>query len=312
MINNLILKLIATTLVAGADTGVQAPTCAKALHSKPLVAGESQSKSKATDLDVHDDLIRLLESNQFLLNRNFNQYSKLFPFETSPQLFEMLMMMPQNSIWFDMGTGEGNAIVDGLNLFTNFKEGIGLSFKKPLRARVSDEADGRFQYFDGDLVENMSRRGQFDSYKGKVQLITDVFGPLSYSPYLPELFQFYFDLLAPKGILVFTLLVDRNFDSAYETGNTMKLLDSRKAVNSFLVEGLKKEDGLIAWLNSISGIEVIEVVQVPIDKNEFSEKALAVKIRKKSGKVSTPWNLETGHYHATNPPHRIFHIIDDK
>lgn len=302
MFYKFILASLTLLSVAGADPGIQAPACQTALHSTTL----------PYDLDDLNDLRELLEANRFQVGRNFHQYTKLFPFETSPQLIEMMMMMPQNSIWFDMGAGEGNAIVDGLNLFSNFKEGIATSYKKPTRARVSDEADGRFSYLDGDFIENMARRGLFDPYKGKVQLITDVFGPLSYSPYLPQVFQIYFDLLAPKGILLFTMLHDRNFEETHGSSKTLKLLDLPKTVNSFIIQGEKKEDGLIAWLKTIPGIEVLEVTDLPIDKNEFSERVMSVKIRKKSQKVSTPWNLETGYYHITNPPHRIFHINDDK
>ena len=224
-----------------------------------------------------------LKNNIFEAARNLRHYSLgNLPFKNSRSVIEEIMSLREGSKLMDMGTGEARALVEALVANPKIEEGIGIAYERPFIIANLEKVAGRFRYLEGDYVENMARDGVLDKYFGKIDLIMDVYGPLSYSEKLPPLLQIYFDLLKPGGLLIFNIMTGRS---------TTPIMNS----------------GIMGWLSMIPGIELVEVNhgQAPTKGGGF-ENFYSIKIKKASAKVVVPNNLETASYIPGNPPERTF------
>lgn len=251
-----------------------------------------------------------IASNEFTVNRTLDVYSQHFPFKKTESLKKTVENLPKGSLWVDMGAGRAHALIDGLDLNPNISEGVAIACKKPQGAESGRDFPRRFRYLEGDFVENMGRDGKLDTLKGRVNLITDVFGPISYSEYLPPLLQIYFDLLRPNGLAVFNIMAERNFDKT--NTNQLYLVNDPLSVNPVLINGNQNADGIIAWLRTIPGIEIIEAAEYTLMSVEHWEKSYVIKIRKISNEVIIPQTLKTIKYEASSPPKRAFEIVPDQ
>lgn len=281
--------ILLSALLASASTHAQ-------LNCAEQLSGSSQVK-------IANDFI---SANAFTVNRSLAIYSAHFPFKNTTTLMDVVTQLPLGSKWIDMGAGQGNALVDGLKANQGITEGIAISYSRPPSAKDDHEVPGRFQYIDGDFVENLASAGELDQWMNQVDLITDVFGPLSYSEQLPQLLQIYVDLLKRNGTAVFNLMAERNYEPLI--GNSMNLLDEPMPLNPVMKNGRYLSDGIVNWLRTIAGIEVIEVAEFKLPYGQYWEKSFAIKIRKTESHVAVPNNLRTKTYEASAPPKRTFEL----
>jgi hypothetical protein len=223
-----------------------------------------------------------LEMNDFKVSRDLQKYSTVnLPFEKTKNVFDEVMALPEGSRWIDMGAGEARALVDGLVANTKIAEGIAIAYERPFVIANPEKVPGRFRYLEGDFVENMAKEGRLDQFVGKVDLITDVYGPLSYSEKIPPLLQIYFDLLKPGGLLIFNVMTGRIKTPVMNTG-------------------------LMGWISRLPGVEFLEVFHRNMVYSGGFENFYSIKIKKIESKIVVPKNLETDIYIPGNPPERTF------
>lgn len=279
------------------------------------LASRQIANQDPTCVEIVNNFIRTKVNNKFLANkkfetlRDFRGYSNYFPFPETGSFKDTVLNLPSDSLWMDMGSGDGIALAQGLekNLKIN---GVAVSYNKMLmrfEEKIYDgnylierKFDGRVRQLEGDYVENFAKDGKLNEWMGKASLITDLFGPISYSEDLVPIFQTYFDLLSPNGILEFNFMLEKNFNS------DLQLLPNRVSMNS--VDGNKR--GLLDWLKTIPGITIIEVVDQEASSNEFVEKSISVKIKKIKDKIKVPNTLQSQGYEEGAPPLRIFKLMN--
>ncbi len=250
-----------------------------------------------------------LVNNDFTVSRRLMTYSMQMPFVHTPTLQKMVEQLPPQSTWIDMGAGSGRALADGLTQNDNIAKGIAISYRRPLDTVDESALGDRFKYLDGDYVENMSLDGRLDHYVGKVDLITDMFGPLSYTEDFARVLQVYIDLLKTDGEMTFNLLSETNFKIV--SGEFV--VTEPKTGNTVIENGHVLREGLIAWLSNIPGLEVKEIVDYefsqPSDSQGKFERSIGIKIRKINSDVRVPQNLRMRNYEPASPPIRIFEVL---
>ncbi len=248
-------------------------------------------------------------TNTFTVNRSLNVYSQHFPFKDTTSIKDLVEQLPDGAIWVDMGAGEARALIEGLKANPRIAEGVAVAFKRPAKSLSDDQVSGRFRYLEGDYVENMARDGKLDNLKGRANLVTDVFGPLSYSEHLPPLLQTYIDILRPNGIAIFNVMSERNFDRP--DSSQIRILSEPMKLNPVIRNGKTEQEGIVSWLRTIPGIEIVEVSDYLGTSGRYWEKSIAIKIRKLVKDVVIPNTLRTTNYVASSPPIRSFDILLD-
>lgn len=173
------------------------------------------------NIAAHSAFDNQLRNNNFSTLRNLNSYRGVFgaAFSTA------IKRLQYGDTWIDMGAGLAIAQTQLLverRLRSHLPTLIALSYERPRRLTSSIEyqsasraryqarhihylekhlvefADA-FQYIEGRKVEDIPIREI--AQPGSVKLITDLFGPLSYSPELVKILRTYGELLAPNGQL---------------------------------------------------------------------------------------------------------------
>lgn len=234
-----------------------------------------------------------IAGNKFFTSRNLHSYSNHLQFRETRNMYGLVRDLKKDELWVDMGAGQANALIEGLKVNSQFKA-LGISYKIPDGTDLSEYQD-RLTYLDGDFVENMARDGILNPFVGKTSLITDVYGPISYSEHLPQLFQIYFDLLQVDGHLVFNLM----------TTSSRAHIVTKK--NVFIQNGVEDEMSIYSWLKTIPGIEIVDASSFVANGTEL-EKSIGFKIRKVSKIVNVPNTLITEVYQEASPATRIFRL----
>lgn len=252
-----------------------------------------------------------ISANSFKTNRSLDHYSSQIPFIRTSTIFRIVTReLNSGSAWVDMGAGKGLALIDGLFVNKNISLGLGISYKRPEEPITEKEIQlgERMQYLDGDYLENLVRDKKLDHLFGKVDLITDIYGPISYSESLPILLQTYMNLLKVDGQLIFNWMIKRNY---ILVNNKIEYTNSPILVNTVNSGESVQENGILSWLESIPGIEIVEsaVREIASSSREYS---IGVKIRKKVQDVNIPNNLVLTSYAAGGPPARNFQIQPDE
>lgn len=240
-----------------------------------------------------------MNDNDFTTSRELNNYSYEFEFRDSAPFSDVLLTLPSKAVWFDMGMGQGLALKQGLELNTDVR-GVGVSYKHPTHKQMAsfETVRDRVTLLEGDYVEVMALKGRLEPWMGRVALITDVYGPISYTHDLSRVLQVYMDLLRPGGVIMFNLGTSRNY-------NQDKYLPALESINTFLYRGYAGHGALYNWLLSIPGIEVADLIPRPVEYMGKVGAVLSVKIRKTSLKVQVP-ELLLLDYVEGKPPHRVF------
>lgn len=168
----------------------------------------------------HDKILNRLQKNDFFVARTFDRYATLLTSPKLPSLLEFLRSLKHQDIYLDAGAGEAKALVE---LITRTPE-LGLPALKYLavalkRPGLSDEFKKQrpdalseldrhlvrhakqFKYIDGDFIENLAQSpvSELYKYRNRVSLITDIYGPFSYSTNLEGVLKTYADLLKVGG-----------------------------------------------------------------------------------------------------------------
>lgn len=248
-----------------------------------------------------------LETNKFTTHRNLDGYVAQVPFYQSPSIASMVMDLSPRSVWIDAGAGGYHALVMGLIRNQRIGQGVGISFKPVSEGDMADISvvEGRLQRLEGDYIEAMYLKGRLDAWVGKTDLITDIYGPLSYSERIVPLLQIYMNLLKPGGYLVFNLAVERNYK--VEDGKYV-ILPQKSRVNTFIEDGESRADNFFYWLRRLRGVELMDHAE----NNEYAthwEKVHTFKLKKIDDEVDIPDNLRPIDYVNDRPPYRTF-VID--
>ena len=259
-----------------------------------------------------------LRDNSFNISRRLLTYNILLAAKEKLRSFtEIVKSLSPGSIWADMGAGQAAALKDGLEINKNFL-GVAISYKKPKLFQVEEKHRGRLKYLDGDFVENLYFRGKLRRLINKVSLLSDIVGPLSYSKNIQMLFDIYFKILKKDGFFYFTIITERNYQTSKDQAgrSRRKMLDAPVAMNSFEfvdANGLKSPVTMIDWLRTIKGIEIEEITEYIINKNNSDnepiyEKYQGFRIKKVSSDVAFTADLKPIFYNAGDPPVRSYEI----
>ncbi len=226
--------------------------------------------------------------NSFNTSRGLSHYVERFT-PTGSSFRNTLLDLPSGSIWLDSGTGQARALVEGLNSYPNIGQGIGIGYQRPDNFIHPSELGNRFSYLDGELIENMAKSGRLNHLMGKVNLITDLYGSLSYTKEFAEVLQVLVDLLAKDGKIFFHLTRTKNSVIAtHEAGSS-----------------------LLRWLESIPGLEVTSLTHPATSKFENRSSFETILIRKTTEDVKVPTDLILKTYEDGTPPKRR-HLWDRK
>lgn len=244
----------------------------------------------------------ILATNNFKANRGLQDYANNFNFENSPSFQQTLAHLPKGALWVDMGAGEAKALIEGLQKYPQISKGIAIAYKRPDRfSKPADLSMKRFEYIEGDYVENMEREGRLGHFNSRIDLITDVYGPFSYSEDLVSVMQTYLNLLKVDGVLLFNFMSARNFDPNIFRNSPPQ--DQMNIIN----EVDSQPANLIRWLRTIPGIEVQENHR-ELTFLGYKENSFSVKIRKLKDNIVVPQSLRLLMYKPGSPPTRSFHV----
>ena len=207
-----------------------------------------------------------LATNSFNVGRGYAEYSKKIT-PKGKSLFQIFEALPKNSIWFDMGAGLSHALTHGLLRFNQISKGVAVVFKNPKDfqdPRVSHpRLEGRYENLSGELVQDLFLKGKLDPYLGKVNVITDVYGPLTYTRQINEVLQIYLDLLAPGGKVYFVIR---------EGSNSIQSSTHRNP----------------SWLSFLKSIEGVEVVKLSPENNPEKESSFMIQKDGTNAKLRKP------------------------
>lgn len=170
--------------------------------------------------------IELLKSNYFTVYRKLDDY-----FTTFGKVFtDKIFTMSNQDVWLDSGAGAASAILDYLSFYgVSRGKAIGLVYEKPsyreegnsfmgIRSVRSQEAlevnealerldhaledsryKDRFRYMSGRLIENIPPAEI--APESSLTVITDYYGPTSYSKHLHLVLEIYGKLLKTGGLM---------------------------------------------------------------------------------------------------------------
>ena len=150
-----------------------------------------------------------LAANEDLLGRNAFTHNRglLSPGGYRSMLgeafFSRLGTLQPGEIWMDMGAGSFNAIDEFYDQVPG-SAGVrtaGLNFELPADNALESLADHGTVSLSGKYVEDYLPEEIITRVGGRVDLMTDVYGPLSYSSRIDEVLQLYGDVLDVGGEL---------------------------------------------------------------------------------------------------------------
>lgn len=146
---------------------------------------QSQKKYETEIAKTHDKI----NSNSFVTNRGYAEYNTLFKFET------FLDHLTSQDRWLDAGAGRAKAQIEYLEKrkleAKDSLQMVALAFKKPWFTQVPKE---NFKYISGSYFEDIP-----DYQLGLFSVITDYFGPFSYSKNPVAVLNKYLRLLKAGG-----------------------------------------------------------------------------------------------------------------
>ena len=206
-----------------------------------------------------------------------------------------LAALRPHEIWLDAGAGAGVALQEYLNLYPQGGKVVGLGITYPTQdalqrpwprpLELANPAEQRLAYVEGYL-EDLPRQ-KLQVFGTHYQLITDVFGPMMYSPYPDQVLQIYGELLAPDGMVM--LLIDMH---------NLHLVDSSMAT-------LAVQD----WFLKMEGLELVE--DPMIFQERTAEIFLAVILRRTYALLKIPPLQPLWPYFRVGcPPGRCYRLDD--
>ncbi len=247
-----------------------------------------------------------LEENNYTQGRILDEYNAYFLFHQGKDLIQTLAYLRDGSVWFDMGSGRNVALVKGLEKNKQIRRGVGVSATRSEFALGDQRVPGRLKQINGDYLENLVAQGRLENQKGKVDLITEIFGPLTYSQNVVEIMQIYLDLLKTNGQLMITFQISRG-----KSGNIFES-DQIYPYNAIFSEKGLNEYGLFEWMKTIPGVSIEFVEQKTEKESGHYENTMSVRITKLSDQILVPNTIVVDKELPTIPPMRIFAPVNLK
>lgn len=209
------------------------------MTSESTAATPSSVKANTSALEILKNE-KIVAKNKFTTSRSLQEYIGFFSFKDGntlkQPLFEKLQSLKSSDRWLDSGAGRAYAQKTFLKSFKDKQDApelIAMSYKKPLF--VWPVFSKKFQYIEGKWLEEIPT-----SELKKFNLITDIYGPISYSKNPISILNKYLDLLEVGGEAYF-LLVSRN-NLIDMNGHVVSLgewlIDVSKNQNDFVIEKL--------------------------------------------------------------------------
>ncbi len=159
-----------------------------------------------------------------------------------------------------------------------FAEPNDLFFKMESQAIEKGFGKDAFRYLAGNFFHEIS-----DAKIGMADVITDVFGVLSYSPDPSRDLRKALNLLNPDGILILQVIPE-GFAFAGQTG----------------------EAGLLAYLKTVGGVEVTRAEHT-LNAQRTKVKSMVIELKRTGKPLSVP-DLEVVSLESKTPPHRTVRV----
>lgn|GEM_PF-5747605 len=218
-----------------------------------------------------EKLNRRLAEEDFGSGRGLKEYYQKFD---STGLKLELLELKDGEVWIDMGAGEGaKALLDFASRKQYRGTGIGVTLKDPPNRAALDAITagtaGRFRLVSGTPVEKLDL-----SSLPRARVITDLFGPFSYTLEVDRVLERYLSLL--------------------ETGGALHLFYMPYANEIRPRAGDGPRQSMLTWFREIKGVEISE-----------SADPYVIKIRKVSEHTVVP-KIVLEHVFDFAPPVRMF------
>jgi SAM-dependent methyltransferase len=161
-----------------------------------------------------------LANNRFILNRSLTDYQDLLKLPRIPKLEQFIENVNSRAgIWLDIGAGfafpmrdllDNNETINVKMIATTYKK-LHPSFDvnedmydyKAIRALDEDivKYKDNFQYLETGFIEDsvMDSKSELYKLRGKVDFLTEVWGPINYTHDLQKILNVYADLLKVGG-----------------------------------------------------------------------------------------------------------------
>lgn len=204
------------------------------------------------------EIEKRLKKNDFETGRDLDEYFKYF----GPQFVELYhrveTMKGQGYRWVDMGAGEGMALKGAKSRLKDVNlDAIAVGFRFEVMKKVKMAEKG-ILVLEGPVEDLDPTR------IGKVDLVTDLFGPFSYSPNIQGVLAQYHQVTSLNSDLFFTAA---QVMSPEQLGTGRR----RPASSGYLVQDTDGTYlGLEGLFKRIKGFELVRIEQVPIPRNELS------------------------------------------
>lgn len=179
-------------------------------YFKNVHGSECNETLSRTELPIlaPQELKELLARSNFEVRRALTDYDRaLFNYTDDKNLSDAnenyfsdrLKKLPSGSILLDAGSGNGMALRDILtnDEYSHLAQVLSITFKPSDRLYKLEHFE-QFKLFGG-LLEDVVKSEEFQPYVGKVDVISDVYGPVTYSPNIAETINTYFRLLEVNG-----------------------------------------------------------------------------------------------------------------
>ena len=159
-------------------------------------------------------------------------------------------------IWFSSGAAHAVAETQFLTFpdYPRTAKVISFDQQRPktssLRNLLQDYPN-RYQYLsNGKTLEEAYLAGELNHLFGKITLITDIYGPATYTADLSLVFEIYMKLLKPGGVLITNIPAIRPHLDAYTPKQNFMSFTG--------VPELETRNTFRRWLNGARGIQLIE------------------------------------------------------
>lgn len=253
--------------------------------------------SSAHCQESFNKLTQLIDGNFFETRRDFEKYSELFP----SSFLIKLSNLKRDGHWIDAGSGEGFALQDLFNR-TVIDEAATLknaepSFWRPRKVVVDPEvireAASKLNFreqedkpritgvtykmlrSDPEISNLKIKTGRFFediplTEFSEADLITDLYGVISYTPRLDEVLRRYHQLLKPAG-RAYIFVGDYLSVPQYYGHRRLERIGSEGWSSPFANSTVQKKDGstvsLLDWIKELpefnSRVEFVEILQKP-------------------------------------------------
>jgi SAM-dependent methyltransferase len=236
----------------------------------------------------------------YVTNRGLSDYAQLLP----SGFCDALGSLGSSDRWLDVGTGEGQAILDyyapvddavpagKCAQLAGRARSVAMSIEDRRTDKWQQQAaslgDDRIRYLSGKGLRHYSREDL-----GKFQIITDVYGGFSYTEDLSQFLEKVLSLLETGGVF-YTLVQGVHLEDGKD-----------KPDNSYqteLVDAAGRDVKVCSWLKQTTCAKV-----ACESKTDWNAPTELINIRKVCSDVSVP-RMKLLKYEAGNPPGRRFQL----